>query len=135
MSSMTALTGQFVILHHTGHGAEHWDFMLEESGVLATWWCPSNPASLSPDQSLLCKKLPDHRLAYLTYEGPVSRDRGQVRRVEEGEYECISTSDHHRRVRMHGRTLTGLVELRQEQPDDGWSLKRRIDTLHTSSPR
>lgn len=125
---MRRMIGSFVILHHTGSGPEHWDFMLEEAGVLATWQCPSNPAALSPGETLLCQKLPDHRTAYLTYEGPVSDGRGEVRRVEEGSYNQLAASPKHRRVRLHGKTPLGLVELRQDQPDDGWSLQRLAET-------
>lgn len=123
---MRIMTGSFVILHHTGYGPEHWDFMLEEGDSLATWQCPTSPAELSPGRSLTCRKLPDHRRAYLTYEGPVRRGRGDVRRVEEGEYECILADERHRRVRLHGRVLAGLVELRQDK-SDVWLLQRVVE--------
>lgn len=121
---MTGLTGKFVILHHTGHRPEHWDFMLEEADALATWKCSSNPAASSPGQILSCRRLPDHRRAYLTYEGVISHGRGRVQRIEEGEYECIPAEEHHRRVRLHGKKFSGLVELRQDESDDGWTLQR-----------
>jgi hypothetical protein len=124
MCGMTDLTGTFVILHHTGHGPEHWDFMLEEAEALATWQCPVNPAVLSPGQAVPCSRLPDHRCAYLTYEGPVSGGRGEVRRVEEGSYQRLVANRQHRRVRLHGRKMTGLVELRKNETSDGWSLQR-----------
>jgi hypothetical protein len=123
---MMAMTGKFVILHHAGHGPEHWDFMLEQGDALATWQCPVNPAVLSAGESITCPRLPDHRLAYLTYEGAVSRNRGEVRRVAQGEYQCLSTDQHHRQLRLVGREITSLVELRLEKSGE-WSLKRLAD--------
>jgi len=124
------MNGLFVILHHTGYGPKHWDFMLEEGEALATWQCPTNPADLPPGQTLPCQKLPDHRRAYLTYEGPISENRGKVRRVEEGRYERLAANEQLLRVRLHGKILTGLVELRQDQSDEGWSLRRLDDAEH-----
>ncbi len=130
---MPRMIGSFVILHHTGPGPEHWDFMLEEGEGLATWQCPTNPADLPPGGTLRCRKLPDHRIAYLTYEGPVSGGRGQVRRVQEGSYHQLAVGENHRRVHLEGHTLLGLVELRQDQPDNGWSLRRLNDAKHTTN--
>lgn len=125
--TMHVMAGLFVILHHTGCGPEHWDFMFEESDGLATWQCPVNPAELSPGEGIMCHRLPEHRRAYLTYEGPISDGRGEVRRVEEGRYECLIRDERRRRVQLHGRVLNGLLELRQNQLDGGWSLQRPAD--------
>lgn len=73
---------RYVVLHHTGHGEAHFDLMLETEPERALWtfrapdWPIRSRVELAP--------LPDHRRAYLEYEGPVSGGRGQVRRVEAG---------------------------------------------------
>lgn len=80
---------RYVILQHiTPPHAErgtHYDLMLELDGKLLTWAIPEPPRA---GLQTAVTKLPDHRLAYLDYEGPISGDRGEVRRVDAGEYEC-----------------------------------------------
>lgn len=65
-----------------GNG-EHWDLMLEHGDALLTWQLahePVTPTSLP----IPGRRIGDHRRAYLDYEGPVSGDRGRVRRVDAG---------------------------------------------------
>ena len=64
----------------------HWDSMLETDGVLRTWALPAEPAK---DHEMIAEALADHRLAYLDYEGPISGDRGEVRRWDAGEWESV----------------------------------------------
>lgn len=84
---------RFVILRHElPPGAErgsHWDLMLENRGILLTWELPELPPGPLPAsfERLGIRRLPDHRIAYLDYEGPVSNDRGTVKRVDFGEYQ------------------------------------------------
>lgn len=84
--------------------------MLEAEGVLKTWALPAWP-SLTVEME--CRMLPDHRLAYLEYEGEVSGGRGNVRRVEAGEYSVERRSANEWVVAITGRKLVGRVELRQ----------------------
>ena len=105
---------RFVILRHEiPAGSErgtHYDLMLESEGVLRTWAIPELPAQgkVTPADAL-----PDHRLAYLEYEGPVSGNRGSVTRVDEGEYELLAESAELFQVRLAGKGLVGRLELRQ----------------------
>ena len=72
----------YVILRHEGIEKPHFDLMFQAApgSMLSTWraetWPLSAPAPL--------EKLPDHRNAYLTFEGEISGNRGTVRRVEQG---------------------------------------------------
>ncbi len=73
---------RFVILEHD-HPFLHWDFLMQRDDVLASW------RLLDPvvtGQWLAAETLPDHRLVYLDYEGPVSHDRGTVKRIASGSY-------------------------------------------------
>lgn len=73
---------RFVVLHHTGVPSPHFDLMFEtadESALVSfrlTYWpiLQNGPAT----------KLPDHRRAYLDYEGPITHHRGRVDRVASG---------------------------------------------------
>ncbi len=58
--------------------------------------------------------LPDHRLAYLEYEGPVSDNRGSVKQVEAGNYETVAESETLWRLRLKGRLLSGLLSLQRD---------------------
>ncbi len=79
----------YVLLHHTGQAAvpDHFDLLVDfpatPGGRLLTWRLLTPPESWlhRPPTAL---RLPDHRRLYLTYEGPISGDRGHVRRVAAG---------------------------------------------------
>ena len=98
------MSGRFVILEHVGHGEDHFDLMLAVGEVLATWqfdrW---------PDEGSVGRPLADHRVAYLTCEGPISGGRGEVRRIAEGTFDIVSESSDDWRVALDdGATVTTL---------------------------
>ena len=99
--------GRFVVLEHQWNGV-HWDFMLEAGDCLRTW---AIDAPITCDVELPARSLGDHRLAYLCYEGPISGQRGSVRRIAEGWFRTIKWSDEYVRVRLWGAQLVGEVEL------------------------
>ena len=103
-------SGRYVILLHESHRDDHWDFMLENGDILTTW---AMTPQLSTD-SFTChvESLPDHRRAYLEYEGPVSHNRGTVRRIDEGIFEIMTPNSY----RLTGRLLTGILII--ETSDD-----------------
>jgi len=62
--------------------------MFEDGEVLLTLQLavlPENQLDEAP-QLLTAKRLVDHRLHYLAYEGEISRTRGNVRRIAKGTY-------------------------------------------------
>ena len=80
---------RYVILQHempAGHEDRplHWDLMFEWHDSLRTWALACEPRA---GVEIAARRLSDHRLAYLDYEGPVSGDRGSVRRWDAGTYE------------------------------------------------
>lgn len=98
------VTGRFVVLRHTlpadSGRSSHWDLMLEDGEVLRTWELGSllflesaastGSETLAPEAPPQTPRpLPDHRLAYLDYEGPVSENRGTVMRVAMGVHESV----------------------------------------------
>jgi hypothetical protein len=80
---------RYVVLHHTGIDVPHFDLMVERSAgsPLATWRCAHWP----PQEGDSLEPLAEHRREYLDYEGPVSGNRGEVRRVERGRCELTSS--------------------------------------------
>lgn len=105
MSSSKAQSRRFVVLRHD-HPFLHWDLMLEVDGVLRTWRLSAEPDTLEP---IPAEPLPDHRLAYLEYEGPVSGNRGRVDRWDAGVYEWIDPGEP--RFTLAGGRLVGTFRI------------------------
>ncbi|MFT7629065.1 MAG: hypothetical protein ACI87E_000061 [Mariniblastus sp.] len=78
---------RFVILAHSfpaGHERRnHFDLMLEWNGVLLTFAIEDE---IVPGKVVPATRIPDHRIEYLDIEGPVSGDRGSVKRVLSGSF-------------------------------------------------
>jgi len=100
---------RFVVLRHDIPGGVHWDFMLEKGMSLATWSLPEPPDSAHP---ITAEALPDHRLAYLDYEGPVSGGRGSVTRWDRGTYQVESETEAGLTAMLSGERLRGRVCLK-----------------------
>jgi DNA polymerase Ligase (LigD) len=99
---------RFVILEHD-HPERHWDLMLETGEVLRTWRLSAPPAE---GREAAIQSSFDHRLVYLTYEGPISGNRGTVLRWDEGEFEWLRQDADEIVVSLTGRRLSGLLRLR-----------------------
>jgi len=106
---------RFVVLEHRWNGV-HWDFMLEHGEALRTW---AIDAPIVAGEELPARALPDHRIAYLDYEGPISGDRGTVSRVDEGIYVPIEWMADRVRALLQGRQLVGEVVLWKARPAFG----------------
>jgi hypothetical protein len=111
---------RFVLLFHDCPSSfgkpSHWDLMLERGGALMTWSLAELPANWRTPQGdgvieLEAARLPDHRLSYLDYEGHVSGDRGQVKRIDRGDYEVVEESPDWLRVRLAGAVAIGEARL------------------------
>ncbi len=112
---------RFVILRHeTPPESErpvHWDLMLEAGDVLRTWALELEP---HPGASIAAWQLPDHRKAYLDYEGPISNNRGHVTRCDAGTYEIESETPTQLTLLLAGQTLAGTVILRRDEKTGQW---------------
>ena len=115
---------RFVILHHSTENSEHprsshWDLMFDDpaaddQSALRTWALEKPP---SAGQLIQATPLPAHRRHYLDYEGPISGNRGTVRRWDAGEYECLEHKANSWRFHLVGRRVVADLCLRQEQGD------------------
>ena len=112
---------RFVILQHvTPPGSEretHYDLMVEQNGKLLTWAIPERPCA---GLRSIATQLPDHRLAYLDYEGPISGDRGTVTRVDAGEYVCSQLDAAAAKFELRGSQGDLQVKL-QHQLENQWA--------------
>jgi hypothetical protein len=118
---------RFVLLQHTTppHYARpsHWDFMLEHGEQLMTWALVAAPR---PIEAIVADRLPDHRLAYLDYQGPVSGDRGHVIQCDAGSFQWLQNEPRVVEVYLSGRQLEGRVILQRNSDstadgEDKWS--------------
>jgi len=110
---------RFVILHHRLDGGEHWDLMLEHGDVLLTWQLlrePIDRASLP----IPARRIGDHRKAYLDYEGPLTRNRGTVHRVDFGSMNMVEITPECCRLVLSGQRLRGSFTLQKD--GDEWLL-------------
>jgi len=101
-----------VLLHETPPGyprGRHYDLMLEQSGVLWTWALESLPQP--GGEAVAAERLADHRLDYLEYEGKVSGGRGQVIRIDGGDFDSIPAGAGGLAVRLQGRIVRGVLIL------------------------
>jgi len=117
---------RFVIQKHQTDQDVHWDLMLEEGEHLATWQVSLPPSEWS-EIPLPCQKIFDHRLKYLTYEGLLSDDRGEVRIVASGSYQPLHITENDWQIRLESGSMSGLLGLRNIR-EDQWQLTFQGDT-------
>lgn len=109
---------RYVILEHD-HPTLHWDLMLEAGEVLRTWRLSAPPVM---SQAVSATKSFDHRRQYLDYEGPVSGDRGLVKRWDAGTFVWLGEEDNQVAVQLAGSRLNGRLDLTRER-DEEWTAR------------
>jgi hypothetical protein len=112
---MKQVMPRFAILDHD-YPVQHWDLLLEAGERLRAWRLPAAPQA---GAFIAAEPLPDHRLIYLDYEGPVSGNRGRVVRWDAGTFEWRHDGDDEVRVSMMGKRINGDVTLRRMN-DGNW---------------
>lgn len=81
--------------------------MFESGGALRSWRVEGAPDSSGP---LPASPLAPHRLAYLDYEGPVSGNRGEVRRWDRGTYQELPSGPEGFAAQVAGAKLNGRIQ-------------------------
>lgn len=127
------MSARFVLLHHecplSYSKPSHWDFMLEHEAALLTWQLNVLPPSWASCLNLQTTaasewvdaiRLPDHRLAYLEYEGPLSGDRGSVVRLDGGAFTWVEHAENLICVQLQGTHLS--CQIRMSRGDEAWRL-------------
>jgi hypothetical protein len=106
-----------VLLHETpANGARrtHFDLMLENGATLLTWALHDLPTT---GIAAAAERLAEHRSAYLDYEGPLSGDRGSVRRVDSGDFDWIEHRPARYVTRIRGKFLCGQLTIEETDSD------------------
>src|SRR3954454_20610553 len=113
----------FVVQRHDATNL-HFDFRLENDGVLVSWAVPKGP-SLDPRDKRLAVHVEDHPLDYADFEGRIGAGYGEGTVVvwDTGTYENVTERDGvevpvgealeggHLKVLLHGQKLTGAFAL------------------------
>ncbi len=116
---------RFCILLHD-HPFRHWDLLIEKHDHAQCWRLLRQPVSgiLIP-----AEPLPPHRLLYLDYEGPVSNNRGEVKRIAEGTYQVVSEFPGFM-IRLEGLAWAQFACLDYQSPDRViWRFSHSLDQL------
>lgn len=137
---------RFVLLHHDCPPGfdkpNHWDLMLEMEAVLRTWELRELPAvwtcqlgnyscsvPAGDDRpaaaAVTARQLPEHRLAYLDYEGPLTGRRGSVSRCDRGTYRLVQERHDALTIVLSGACLASTVSLTRK--DQAWVLELDSD--------
>lgn len=99
---------RFVIQKHCKRTTHHFDLMLEKGGVLKTWSLDKLPKEYRSNLlTQQIKPLPNHRIAYLTYQGKISRGRGTVKIWDKGVYQHVIWNDNFRVIAVRGEKIVG----------------------------
>jgi hypothetical protein len=101
--SMTAR--RYVILKHD-HPFLHWDLLIEDQDSARTWRLLRCPCLNEP---ILAQPLSAHRKHYLSYEGPVSANRGTVSRHDFGVVTFASHEGPAGRWGLSGKVFCGMA--------------------------
>src|ERR1700704_6253512 len=99
---------RYVVLRHEGIDEPHFDVMFETTSgsKLVTWRSPRWPI----ESETKLTKLADHRREYLEYEGPLTENRGHVRRITAGFF-CLEHTDDGARWLLTFRDTLGHAQL------------------------
>ena len=115
---------RFALLTHD-HPFVHWDLLIEAGETARTWRLLESPArwlsALATE--VAAESIAAHRLMYLDYEGPVSRERGQVARWDHGQAEWLSAGESAVLLRLNGKRLVGELTLDREASQPLWSAR------------
>lgn len=66
--------------------------------------------------------LPDHRLIYLDYEGPISNGRGSVTAWDRGSFHIARCDENELVIHFSGEKLRGRAVLRKDEAGEAWRL-------------
>jgi bifunctional non-homologous end joining protein LigD len=118
----------FVVQQHDATTL-HWDFRLEIDGVLKSWALPKGP-SLDPGVKRLAVPVPDHSIAYGSFEGLVGMGGGSGAVIvwDRGSYEPLegSLDEGHLSFVLRGEKLQGGFALTRWD-DRKWLLVKKVD--------
>jgi DNA ligase D-like protein (predicted ligase)/DNA ligase D-like protein (predicted 3'-phosphoesterase) len=127
----TGKPGIFVVQEHHARRL-HFDFRLENGGVLKSWAVPKGVPE-SPDQKRLAVQTEDHPIEYASFEGTIPAGQygaGNVKIWDKGSYYLKVWEDDKIEFTLNGKRLKGpyvLVKLKRAGEKSWLMLKGRED--------
>lgn len=116
---------RYAVLRHD-HPQLHWDLLLESGTACRTWRILELPEGRGPWR---VEPIADHRSYYLTYEGPVSGNRGSVEQWDAGQLVWVSATADHVVCLVEGRKWQGRLDVAQpDQPQGTLIYSPRVGT-------
>ena len=112
---------RFVIQKHSKAGDVHWDLMIEQAGMLATWRIDSCPEDMAGN-TVAAEKIFDHELRFLSYNGPVNKGKGNVCIADSGPCDIHTLTDNEITGVFSGECVKGEFCLRKIH-EEVWELK------------
>lgn len=114
------------LLHTLPDGSSHVDLLVSlkqavspEERCLAAFRLDRPPWEIRPGETACATRLPPHRARYLAYEGPISRNRGAVRRLDAALVTALRRSEDALDCRLawraHGRQPLRCDRVAQER--------------------
>jgi hypothetical protein len=100
---------------HSENRASHFDLMLEKNGLLTTFELFQLPI---PGERFPVRRLPEHRIDYLDYEGPISGDRGHVTQWTAGHYLTAIESENKWILELYSPRLSARIVLLRPTSDN-----------------
>ncbi|MCP4130151.1 MAG: hypothetical protein GY754_03940 [bacterium] len=102
---------KFVIHYHQTE-PEHYDLMIERGKTLLTWQIAVEDINrLAAGEEVKAVRIQDHRKKYLTYEGPISCNRGMVSIYDSGDYKTESWDEKLIKIFVDGLKLKGNLSI------------------------
>lgn len=128
MSTGDATVPAVQLLHSLPDGSAHIDLMIavdaEAMQPLVTFRLPHPVDELKAGEAVEITALGGHRPQYLTYEGPLSGDRGSVARVWAGRARWIERNPSSMEVVLIANASPRIVRIRLlRQVNDRWILE------------
>lgn len=108
-------SGRFVVLWHEVENMpgrqNHYDFLLEVAGFFVTLELGALPWEAVEVHG---RVLSPHRLEYWELEGPVSGNRGSVKRITRGHYQCVSQAHGRGELKLDSAEVQTVLTLAAE---------------------
>ena len=119
------------VLHEHFASHHHFDFRLEQDGVLKSWAVPKGLPE-KPGERRLAIAVEDHPLDYICFEGTIPEGQygaGEVKITDTGTYDLLSWNAERIEIFLQGRVFSGkFVLIRfKKAGDKEWLVLRAKD--------